>query len=149
MRVDIEDLDRLRGCRVIEGSVIIVLLDELTDEMFRNYSFPELVEITGYLMLYRISGIKSLGTLFPNLAVIRGRQLFKAYSLVIYECENLEDIGLSNLQTIERGHVRIEKNNQLCFTDRIDWSLIAGPGEHYIEVGRMSIKLLSALKMLR
>lgn len=113
----------------------MVLMDDLTDEDFRNYSFPELVEITGYLMLYRISGIKSLGKVFPNLAVIRGRELFKAYSLIIYESEHLEDIGLHNLQTIERGHVRIEKNDQLCFADRIDWTLIAGPGEHYIGVG--------------
>lgn len=126
-------------------------MDELSEADARNYSFPELVEITGYLMLYRISGFKSLSQLFPNLAVIRGRELFKAYSLIVYECETLEDIGLVNLQTIERGHVRIEKNIQLCFADRVDWSLIAGPGEHHIEVGQLKSirKLHSSLIVYR
>lgn len=109
-------------------------MDELKIEDFSNYTFPELVEITGYLMLYRISGIKSLYDVFPNLAVIRGRDIFKDYSLIIYEIFDLEEIGLINLQTIERGNVRIEKNDQLCFADKIDWSLIAGTGEHYIAV---------------
>lgn len=131
-------MEKLRGCRVVEGSVVILLLDDawLTLEDFQNFSFPELVEITGYLMLYRIRAIKSLYDLFPNLAVIRGRHIFKDYSLIIYEIEQLEEIGLINLQTIERGNVRIEGNGQLCFADKIDWSLIAGSGEHYIAVGQ-------------
>lgn len=121
---------------MVEGSVSILLLDELQYEDFHNYSFPELIEITGYLMLYRISGIRSLYDLFPNLAVIRGRDVFKDYSLIIYEIEHLEEIGLINLQSIDRGNVRIEKNDQLCFADKIDWSLIAKfSGEHYIAVG--------------
>lgn len=135
IRFDKPNLEKLRGCRVVEGSVSILLMDELKFEDFQNYSFPELIEITGYLMIYRISGIKNLYDLFPNLAVIRGRDIFKDYSLIIYEIEDLEEIGLINLQTIERGNVRIEKNDQLCFADKIDWSLIAGSGEHYIAVG--------------
>jgi hypothetical protein len=110
-------------------------MDELTEEDFQNYSFPELREITGFLLLYRISGIKSLYNLFPNLAVIRGRQLFKDYSLIIYEILDLEEIGLINLQSIVRGNVRIEKNDKLCFADRIDWDIIADEkSEHYIAV---------------
>lgn len=128
-------MEKLRNCRVVEGSVVILLMDDQREFDFKNYSFPELVEITGYLMMYRISGIKSLNDLFPNLAVIRGRELFKDYSLIIYEMLELEEIGLTNLQTIERGNVRIEKNDQLCFADQIDWELIAGIGEHYIAVG--------------
>lgn len=135
LRFNIDQLDKLRGCRVVEGSVSILLIDEAKEEDFQNYSFPELVEITGYLMLYRITGIRTLNKMFPNLAVIRGRDIFKDYSLIIYEIENLEEIGLHNLQKIERGNVRIEKNDQLCYADRIDWSLIAGSGEHYIAVG--------------
>lgn len=110
-------------------------MDELKENVFENFSFPELVEITGYLMVYRISGIKSLDALFPNLAVIRGNILFKDYSLIIYEMMDLAEIGLTKLQTIERGNVRIEKNDQLCFADRIDWTLIAPVGgEHLIVV---------------
>lgn len=100
----------------------------------KAYSFPELVEITGYLMLYRIRGVKSLYDFAPNLAVIRGRDLFKDYSFVLYEIFDLEEVGLRNLQTIERGNVRIEKNDVLCFADQVDWSIIAGHGEHVITV---------------
>jgi insulin receptor len=128
------DVNMLRDCRVVEGSVSILLLDELTEETFRNISYPDLLEITGFLLLYRISGIKNLYNLFPNLAVIRGRDIFKDYSLIIYELEDLEEIGMINLQTIERGNVRIEKNNKLCYADKIDWTLIAGSGDHYIAV---------------
>ncbi|CRL08130.1 CLUMA_CG020870, isoform A [Clunio marinus] len=132
VRFRIEDMEKYRGCRVIEGSASIILLDDSSENDFVNYSFPELTEITGFLMLYRVGGVKSLSHFFPNLAVIRGRDLFKDYSLIIYEVNDLEEIGLFNLQTIERGNVRIEKNDILCFADRIDWTLIAGPGEHYI-----------------
>lgn len=128
------DLSKLRDCRVVEGSVSMLLLDDLTEEAFRNISYPDLLEITGFLMLYRISGIKKLHDLFPNLAVIRGRDIFKDYSLIIYELEDLEEIGMINLQSIERGNVRIEKNNKLCYADKIDWTLIAGSGEHYVAV---------------
>jgi hypothetical protein len=118
----------------VEGSVNILLMDELKQEDFAEYYFPELVEITGFLMIYRISGIKSLNELFPNLAVIRGRELFKDYSLIIYEVLALEEIGLTKLQTIVRGGVRIEKNDFLCFSDRIDWSRIAPNGDLVITV---------------
>lgn len=134
LRFDLEKLEKLRNCRVVEGSVIILLMDDITQDKFVNYSFPDLVEITGFLMLYRISGIKSLSELFPNLAVIRGREVFKDYSLIIYEAIHLEEVGLTKLQTIVRGAVRIEKNDFLCFADRIDWSLIAPPGDHVITV---------------
>lgn len=127
------NIEKLRGCRVVEGSVAILLIDEVTEQQISAYSFPELVEITGYLLLYRVSGIKSLFKLFPNLAVIRGRDIFNDYSLIIYEFENLEEVGLMNLQTIQRGYVRIEKNDKLCFADRVDWSFIAGSGEHYVQ----------------
>lgn len=53
---------------------------------------------------------------------------------------NLEEIALLRLQSIERGSVRIEKNDMLCFADRIDWteiaikSLTGGVDENYISV---------------
>jgi Receptor L domain len=86
-------------------------------------------------MLYRISGFTSLNQLFPNLAVIRGRELFKDFALIIYEMLELTEIGLSRLMEIERGNVRIEKNEKMCFVDTINWPKIttmsSGP---YLEV---------------
>lgn len=128
------EFDKLRDCRVVEGSVSLLLLDDLPGASLRNVSFPELLEITGFLMLYRVSGLKSLHHLFPNLTVIRGQETFRDYSLIIHELEDLEEIGLIHLQSIEKGNVRIEKNSKLCFADKIDWTLIAGSGDHYVAV---------------
>uniref|UniRef100_A0A668UKD9 Tyrosine-protein kinase receptor n=1 Tax=Oreochromis aureus TaxID=47969 RepID=A0A668UKD9_OREAU len=80
--------------------------------------------ITDYLLLFRVSGLDSLSTLFPNLTVIHGRNLFYNYALVIFEMTSLKDIGLYNLRNITRGAIRIEKNPELCYLDSIDWSLI-------------------------
>lgn len=101
-----------------------MLMDEIKENEIVDISFPDLVEITGYLMLYRISGLTTLSNLFPNLAIIRGNDLFKDYALIIYEMIELKYLGLKNLVTIERGNVRIEKNEKLCFVDTVDWKRI-------------------------
>ena len=74
---------KLENCTVIEGSLIIAMgtMDyENNDYGFRpdfNISFPHLREVTDYVMLYQTKYITGLATLFPNLAVIRGNNLFK------------------------------------------------------------------------
>lgn len=113
----------------------ILLMDDLTSKDVANITFPDLVEITGYLMLYRISGFSSLNQLFPNLAVIRGKDLFKNYALIVYEMLDLMEVGLKNLLEVERGNVRIEKNEQMCFTQTIFWpKIVTKYGDPYFEV---------------
>lgn len=101
-------------------------------EDFRQLSFPKLTMITDYLLLFRVPGLESLSTLFPNLSVIRGRNLFYNYALVIFEVNDLKDIGLLSLRNITRGALRIEKNAQLCYLDSIDWSLIMNADLNFI-----------------
>lgn len=79
------DLERLRGCRVIEGNLQISLIDSARPENYLNYSFPDLREVTGYVLLAYASGIQSLRHIFPNLAVIRGQDLIYNYALLISE----------------------------------------------------------------
>lgn len=136
IRFNVANMKKLFGCRVVEGYVHILLIDEVEEKAFEDYVFHDLVEITGYLLLYRLSGIRSLHDLFPNLAVIRGQEIYNDYALVIYEFPDLEEIGLVNLQTIQRGSVRIEKNDKLCFAEMIEWSYIAGHSDHYIAVSQ-------------
>uniref|UniRef100_A0A7N6B2F7 Tyrosine-protein kinase receptor n=1 Tax=Anabas testudineus TaxID=64144 RepID=A0A7N6B2F7_ANATE len=126
---DISEFRRLENCTVVEGYLQILLIGDknnnnINQEVFRSLSFPKLTMITDYLLLFRVSGLDSLSTLFPNLAVIRGRNLFYNYALVIFEMTSLKDIGLYNLRNITRGAIRIEKNPELCYLDSIDWSLI-------------------------
>ncbi|XP_024864474.1 insulin-like growth factor 1b receptor [Kryptolebias marmoratus] len=125
---DISEFRLLENCTVVEGYLQILLIGDKTNnvnqEVFRTLSFPKLTMITDYLLLFRVSGLDSLSTLFPNLSVIRGRNLFYNYALVIFEMTSLKDIGLYNLRNITRGAIRIEKNPELCYLDSIDWSLI-------------------------
>ncbi|KAG5669147.1 hypothetical protein PVAND_017042 [Polypedilum vanderplanki] len=137
-RFDMNKINGLSGCRVVEGSITILLMDDMEARDVVNFTFPELVEVTGFIMLYRIGGFTSLDQLFPNLAVIRGRDLFKDYSLIIYEMLHLTDIGLKNLMTIERGNVRIEKNENLCFTNSINWNQIMVQNDDpYVDKNRL------------
>ena len=88
------------------------------------------------IIFRRVNGLKSVGHLFPNLAVIRGHSLFINYALVAFEMMHLQEIGLRSLTDILRGSVRFEKNPALCYVDTIDWDVIAkaGKGEHVISV---------------
>ncbi|XP_066590355.1 insulin-like receptor isoform X2 [Prorops nasuta] len=134
IRNSVNQFSRLKGCRVVEGFVQILLIDRADDSAYANLTFPELVEITGYLVLYRVNGLRSVGHLFPNLTVIRGHSLFINYALVAFEMMHLQEIGLTSLTDIQRGSVRFEKNPALCYVDTIEWDVIAkaGKGEHVI-----------------
>lgn len=125
IRNSVANLNQLRGCRAVEGYVQIVLIDRANETDFDGYSFPELREITQYLLLYRVAGLRKLGHLFPNLTIIRGDTVFEDYGLVIYEMFHLQEVGLKSLTHIMRGAVRIEKNPNLCYVNTINWDLIA------------------------
>ncbi|XP_044591590.1 insulin-like receptor isoform X2 [Cotesia glomerata] len=134
IRNSVTQFSRLKGCRVVEGFVQILLIDHADDSAYANLTFPDLIEITGYLLLYRVNGLRSIGQLFPNLTVIRGHSLFINYALVAFEMMHLQEVGLYSLTDILRGSVRFEKNPMLCYVDTIDWDIIAkaGNGEHVI-----------------
>lgn len=42
---------------MVEGFVQILLIDRATQAAYANISFPELVEITGYLILFRYDAL--------------------------------------------------------------------------------------------
>ena len=107
IRNSVSALRQLDRCTVIEGHLHIVLTDRGRQLDFANLTFPRLREITDYLLLYRVSGLRSLSTLFPNLSVIRGQLLLYNYALVIFEMPDMYDVGLLNLVQISRGSVRL------------------------------------------
>lgn len=133
IRNSVNSFENLRGCRVVEGFVQILLFDNVNESVFSNISFPELREITDFLLMYRVNGLRSLAQLFPNLAVIRGQNLFYAYAFIVFEMSSLQEIGLYSLTDILHGAIRIDKNPSLCFVDSIDWDLIAHEsGDNFI-----------------
>lgn len=131
IRRHLRNFERLANCTVIEGSLSITFIGAGTPgspgspKVLDRYSFPQLREITGYLMLYRVDGVKSLRDLFPNLTVIRGQELFHNFALVVYMMSDLEELGLVNLRVIMRGAARITLNAKLCYVDTVDWERIA------------------------
>lgn len=95
IRNNVNSFSILKECHVIEGFLQIVLIENNTESDFDNVSFPELREITGYFLLYRVDGLKSLSKLFPNLEVIRGDILLTDYAFMIYEMKNLQEVRFS------------------------------------------------------
>ena len=112
---------KLTNCTVIEGHLQILLIDYAKSSEYDDLQFPALVEITDYLLLYRVYGLTTLAHIFPNLAVIRGQNLFFNYALVAFEMPDIEELGLASLTTIERGAIRLEKNPNLCYIETIHW----------------------------
>uniref|UniRef100_A0A182P5U1 Tyrosine-protein kinase receptor n=1 Tax=Anopheles epiroticus TaxID=199890 RepID=A0A182P5U1_9DIPT len=68
-----------------------MLIDKYDNDSFDNYTFPLLTEITGYLLLFRVNGLQTLGQLFPNLTVIRGSELANNYALIVYELMHIKN----------------------------------------------------------
>lgn len=69
---------------------MISLVDKYNETDYDGLEFPLLTEITGFLLLYRVNGLKSLLQLFPNLRIIRGNDLINDYSLIIYEMMHMQ-----------------------------------------------------------
>ena len=116
-------LVKYENCSVVEGSISIT---SAVYEMkgFGNYSLPNLVEVTDFVLLYRADEVDSLESIFPRLSVIRGHKLVQFYALAIYQMKNMVRVGLPSLTHIMNGGVRIEKNPLLCYVDTIDWKKI-------------------------
>ncbi|CAG9855077.1 unnamed protein product [Phyllotreta striolata] len=124
IRNSLEPFKKLEYCEVIEGFLSILLIENIDPAELSQISFPRLTEITDYLLMYRVNGLRSIGQLFPNLSVIRGSNTFLNKALVIFEMSTLQEIGLYSLTAILKGQVYIDKNPSLCFVKSIDWSQI-------------------------
>lgn len=68
---------------------MITLMEKYNDTAF-EYEFPKLIEITEFLLIYRVNGIKTFIKMFPNLRLIRGNTLFINYALVVFELLHLQ-----------------------------------------------------------
>lgn len=120
-----ELLRMLQNCSLVVGSVSLINVHFQPPLLSVNdpRTLP-LIEITDYLLIYRVKGLPSLHNLLPKLTLIRGSQLlFNAYALIIYENIQLERLDLWYLQGMKRGAIHITKNPLLCpnQSDLIRW----------------------------
>lgn len=65
IRNNLTRLHELANCSVIEGHLQILLMFKTRPEDFRDLSFPKLIMITDYLLLFRVYGLESLKDLSP------------------------------------------------------------------------------------
>lgn len=49
-------------------------------------------EITGFLLLFSVDGMKTFRYMFPNLKVIRGERLIGHYSLIVYDVPTMTEV---------------------------------------------------------
>lgn len=143
VRIGLSELKKLEGCRVVEGSVKILQLGQLTEKDSEEISFPLLTEITGFLMISEVSGLNSVAQLFPNLVRIHGNELFSGYALLLVDNPDLENVGLSYLKEIKKGAVRIERNEMLCYVNTVVWGSIVSDDQ----INKTFIQVSSSLKI--
>ncbi|XP_058122427.1 insulin-like peptide receptor [Anopheles ziemanni] len=127
IRNGLSQLRLIQNCTVINGYLHMMLMDGVPTAEFTKYSLPNLREITGYLLLFRLINLVSLRNLFPNLMVIRGHQLIRNYALILYDMKGMIELGLKNLIAIQRGYIYTQHCPLLCHLDTIDWSSITVP----------------------
>ncbi|KAH8388337.1 hypothetical protein KR093_004502 [Drosophila rubida] len=117
----LSDFEQLRNCNVVVGHVRIANL-QLPDNVNLAKLRTNVTEITDYLLIYHTTALLTAQYIFPQLRLIRGRQLlFDQYAFVVYENRNLRELGLQHLVRIQSGNIRIENNPMLCFVDTVDW----------------------------
>lgn len=98
---NIDHMKQFKNCTIILGNVKMTLIDRVTQsQQWEQLSLPNLREITDNLVLYRVYGLESLGTIFPNLTVIRGFKLAFDYALILYENKNLTEVNILFLYNV-------------------------------------------------
>ena len=117
IRFDYKYFERLNNCKTIHGYLRI---SDLKIPENSTLSF-DIVEITGYVLVENVSGLKSLGSLFPSLSVLRGEILHHGFTLLITHNDDLENIGFGLMTYIGKGNVLIQNNPKLCYTESVDW----------------------------
>ncbi|XP_077870330.1 insulin-like peptide receptor [Saccoglossus kowalevskii] len=150
IRNGVEQFQQLDNCTVIEGYLQILLIDSANPSDYTHLKFPKLREITDFLLLFRVKGLTTLAHIFPNLAVIRGHTLFFDYALVIFEMQDLREIGLYSLTTLQRGGVRIEKNPSLCYLDTVNFDvLVQRSVKNYIKENKQQAECVNMCQSSR
>lgn len=120
---------RYTNCTILEGTLSISMITNSSTKEEEFVTFPNLVEITGYLLVFNVKSLTTLSRILPNLRVIGGSQLVMQYALVIYQNPDLKDVGLVNLRVIRNGGVKIAENPSLCFVKHINWKGLCHEGQ--------------------
>ncbi|CAG0878938.1 unnamed protein product [Darwinula stevensoni] len=108
--VESKQLDPFLNCTIVDGHVWVVMTDthktlampssSLHVSILANISFKHLREIANHLFVYQNKALQTLSSLFPQLTVIRGQQLFHDFALLIYQFGKQRCITLEECMTM-------------------------------------------------
>ncbi|XP_069826126.1 receptor tyrosine-protein kinase erbB-3 [Dendropsophus ebraccatus] len=122
------------NCHIVMGNLEIVLVENNKDLSF----LKSIREVTGYVLI-----ALNIFTYLPldNLRVIRGQSLYEdRYSLYmilnnqVNGTRGIQKLSFHHLTEILAGGVHITKNEQLCYTDTIDWKDIIRDPKAQVEI---------------
>uniref|UniRef100_A0AAG5DU37 Tyrosine-protein kinase receptor n=1 Tax=Anopheles atroparvus TaxID=41427 RepID=A0AAG5DU37_ANOAO len=110
----ISQIQQLRGCTIIDGSLSIRLRQLGGENVVRELEkvLYSIEEIDGYLSIVRSHALMSFG-FFKNLRVIRGSKLNGNPSLSVLDNQNLQELWTHDVR-IEGGKVMFNDNPLLC-----------------------------------
>ncbi|XP_035661662.1 epidermal growth factor receptor-like [Branchiostoma floridae] len=138
-------LRNFTNCTIIEGSLVITK-QAFEGDLWAGFGpmspselsvFSTVEEITGYLQIEGQHEDFTDLSMFRNLKIIQGRELYNQYSLVIYQT-SLESLGLTSLQQVNNGKVNIQKNRDLCYNvEDVVWNrILKNPAEQERQINR-------------
>ncbi|XP_053957672.1 insulin-like peptide receptor [Anastrepha ludens] len=112
---NLADADRIRGCSLLNASVIISIRTTINEDDLAN-SLSSLRNITGHLKIFRSSGLTSLKFLSSIQSISSDADLLEAgvYGLVLYDNENLKDLWQLKKLKIVHGSMYVHLNKKLC-----------------------------------
>ncbi|XP_023671370.2 epidermal growth factor receptor isoform X1 [Paramormyrops kingsleyae] len=130
LSINASNIDSFENCTKINGDVAIIVTTfrgdtfTRTPEMDANKLeiFKTLKEITGFLMIQHWPDKMPSLSPFENLEIIRGRT--KQQGTVSFAVANtpISHLGLRSLREISDGDIVIQRNRNLCYTDKLSWS---------------------------
>lgn len=82
-------MNLLDNCTVVIGYMMITLMPDKKCN-YTMYKYPQLREVTGFIIFTDVHDLYNIRDMFPNLTVIRGRQLFLNYALGVTNMHDLE-----------------------------------------------------------
>lgn len=145
--VNASNIDDFENCTTVLGSIFIMKYTIFGD-WFTNTSAMDpaklnilrsIREITGYLMIQWWPENYSDLSIFENLEVIRGTpKVFWRHALVVANI-SISSLGLKSLKEVSDGDVIIKENNDLCYSDTINWTKI-------IKTNKQKIKTINKRK---
>lgn len=142
IRYDPKQLQLLENCRIIFGNLRISDMPQARSEDFKEFSFPSLIQVTGYLLVDNVNGLETFSRMFPNLTSIGGEKTFAGSSFVIRNNKSLKKIELKSLTQIGDGGVSITGNPNLCFVQTINWKLMMKPpNEAFLSVSPIFLRI--------